>query len=107
MSELNKKIANATKWSSISEIATKIVSPITIVVLARLLTPEAFGVVATVTMIISFTQIFSDAGFQKYLIQHEFENDDDKYKTTNVAFLSNLAISLILWGIIIYCNVLC
>ncbi|MEL4457163.1 lipopolysaccharide biosynthesis protein [Lutimonas vermicola] len=101
MSELNKKVANATKWSSLTEIAAKLIAPITTMVLARLLTPEAFGVVATVTMIISFTQIFSDAGFQKYLIQYEFENDDDKYKTTNVAFLSNLAISLILWGIII------
>ena len=101
MSELNKKVANATKWSSLTEITAKLIAPITTMVLARLLTPEAFGVVATVTMIISFTQIFSDAGFQKYLIQYEFENDDDKYKTTNVAFLTNLAISLILWGIII------
>ena len=101
MSELNKKVANATKWSSLTEITSKLIAPITTMVLARLLTPEAFGVVATITMIISFTQIFSDAGFQKYLIQFEFKNDDDKYKTTNVAFLSNLAISLVLWGIII------
>ena len=101
MSELNKKIANATKWSSFTEITAKLIAPITTMVLARLLTPEAFGVVATVTLIISFTQIFGDAGFQKYLIQHEFDNDDDKYKTANVAFLSNLFISLFLWIIII------
>lgn len=101
MKDLNKKVANATKWSVFTEIAAKLVAPITTMVLARLLTPEAFGVVATVTMIISFTQIFSDAGFQRYLIQHDFENDEDTYKTTNVAFLSNLIISLFLWSIII------
>ena len=101
MSELNKKITNATKWSSITEITAKLTAPFTTMVLARVLTPEAFGVVATVTLIISFTQIFGDAGFQKYLIQHEFDNDDDKYKTANVAFLSNLSISLFLWIIII------
>lgn len=101
MSELNKKVVNATKWSSFTEISSKLIAPITTMVLARVLTPEAFGVVATVTMIISFTQIFSDAGFQIFLIQHEFEDKDDKYKTTNVAFLSNLVISLLLWAIII------
>ena len=102
MSELNKKVINATMWSSFSEISSKLIAPITTMVLARLLTPEVFGVVATVTMIISFTQLFSDAGFQRYLIQYEFENDDDKYKTTNVAFLSNLVISLLLWAVIIF-----
>ena len=102
MSELNKKVINATMWSSFSEISSKLIAPITTMVLARLLTPEVFGVVATVTMIISFTQLFSDAGFQRYLIQYEFENDDDKYKTTNVAFLSNLVISLLLWAVIFF-----
>lgn len=69
-------------------------------VLARLLTPEAFGVVATITMIITFAEIFTDAGFQKYLIQHEFKDDRDKDESTNVAFWSNLTLSLFLWLVI-------
>ena len=40
---LNTKVKNATKWSAITEIAAKLVTPITSMVLARLLTPEAFG----------------------------------------------------------------
>jgi len=99
-SDLKGKILNATKWSSITEIAAKIVSPITNMILARILVPEAFGVVATVTMIISFADMFTDAGFQKYLVQHEFRDDDEKYKNTNVAFWTNLAISFFLWGVI-------
>ena len=67
---LNSKVRNATKWSTVTEIAAKLVTPITSMVLARLLTPEAFGVVATLTMIITFAELFTDAGFQKYLIQH-------------------------------------
>lgn len=70
-------------------------------VLARLLTPEAFGVVATINIIISFTDMFTDAGFQKYLIQHEFVSNDDREQSTTVAFWTNLGISLFLWGIII------
>lgn len=100
MTELNNKILNATKWSTITEIIAKLITPITSIILARLLAPEAFGVVATLAMIISFAEIFTDAGFQKYLIQHEFKNEDDRIKSTNVAFWSNLSMSLIIWGII-------
>lgn len=70
-------------------------------VLARVLTPEAFGVLVTATMVISFAEIFTDAGFQKYIVQHEFDSDEDLYKSTNVAFWSNLIMSLLLIGIII------
>lgn len=100
MSELNKKILKATKWSSITEVVAKLITPITSIVLARLLTPEAFGVVATLTMVISFAEIFTDAGFQKYLIQHEFTDDVDKEQSTNVAFWSNLIMSLAIWLVI-------
>ena len=68
---LNRKIGQATKWSSITEILSKLISPIVNIVLARLLAPEAFGIVATITMVISFAEVFTDAGFQKYIIQHE------------------------------------
>jgi len=98
--DLNKQIFNATKWSSITELAAKLVNPLSTVILARLLTPDAFGILVTATMLISFAELFTDAGFQKYLIQHEFESDDDKYKYTTVAFWCNLFLSLLLWGII-------
>jgi len=101
MSEsLNKKVRTATKWSTIGEIAAKLVTPISSMVLARLLTPEAFGVVTTLTMIITFAEIFTDAGFQKYLVQHEFKDAQDRDESTNVAFWSNLIMSLVIWGII-------
>lgn len=97
---LNNKIINATKWSSITEIFSKLVSPITSIVLARIIAPEAFGVVATVTMIISFANMFTDSGFQKYLVQHEFKNEEERNKYAVVAFWTNLFLSLLLWGVI-------
>lgn len=100
MSELNNRVANATKWSAITEMVAKLVTPITSMVLARLLTPEAFGVVATLTMVISFAELFTDAGFQKYLVQHEFKDDKERDEHTNVAFWSNFILSMFLWGII-------
>lgn len=100
MSELNTKIVKATKWSAITEIIAKLVTPITSIILARLLTPEAFGVVTTLSMVITFAEIFTDAGFQKYLIQHDFVDDLDREQSTNVAFWSNLLMSLFFWLVI-------
>ena len=102
---ISKKINNSLKWSSITEIIAKLIQPITNMILARILVPEAFGVVATITMIISFADMFTDAGFQKYIIQHEFKNKREKELSTNVAFWTNLFISVLMWIlIIIYSN---
>lgn len=95
--ELGNKILNATKWSTFTEIAAKLVSPITNMILARILVPEAFGVVATVTMIVSFAEMFTDAGFQKYLVQREFKNEKERFNNANVAFWTNLGIAILLW----------
>lgn len=98
---LKTKFINATKWSTITEIAAKLVSPVTNMILARIVSPEAFGVVATVTMIMSFADMFTDAGFQKYLVQHEFKDENEKFKNTDVAFWTNIGISIFIWLVII------
>ena len=90
-------IANATKWSFITEISAKIVVPLTNMILARILVPEVFGIIATITMVVSFTDMFTTVGFQKYLVQHEYESKDALFKGTSVAFWTNLALSLFLW----------
>ena len=94
---LNNKILSASKCSALTEVIAKLVTPISTMVLARLLTPEAFGILVTATMVISFAEIFTDAGFQKYLIQHDFDSDDDKYQATTVAFWCNFILSLAIW----------
>ena len=100
MSNLNQQVETATKWSAITEVMGKLVAPVSSMVLARLLTPEAFGVVATLNMIIAFAEIFTDAGFQKYLIQQPFKDAEDRDKDTNVAFWTNLVMSFLIWGVI-------
>lgn len=41
--ELSKNIANATKWSTVTEFVAKIFIPVTNMILARLLTPELWS----------------------------------------------------------------
>lgn len=97
----NNKIGNAAKWSTLAELLAKIASPIVNMVLARILTPEAFGVVASITIITSFADIFTDAGFQKYIIQHEYSDDEQLEKGTNVAFWANFIVSSVIYILIL------
>ncbi|MEI4283298.1 lipopolysaccharide biosynthesis protein [Tetragenococcus halophilus] len=97
---IEKKMLTSTKWSTLGEVAAKLVRPISNMVLARLLVPSDFGVVATITMITSFAEMFKDAGFQKYLIQADISKKDlPKY--ANVAFWTNLLVSVIIWAILL------
>lgn len=99
--ELNQKISSSVKWASITEIIAKMITPFTSMILARLLTPDEFGVVATVTMVTSFADVFTDAGFQKYLIQKKFNSEKQLEESANVAFWTNLVISCLLWLMVI------
>ena len=98
--EIKLKTASATRWSAFTELCARLASPIVSMVLARLLTPEAFGVVATVNVVISLADMLSDAGFQKFLVQHDFKDKDALYQGTTVAFWTNLVVSFAIWAFI-------
>lgn len=83
---------HALKWSFLSELAAKAISPIVFVVLARLLTPEDFGVMSSAMMVMSFSQIFWDAGMGKALIQRQTDTDE----AANVAFWINMSLGVII-----------
>lgn len=103
--QIKKRSAKAMGWSLLTQLAPKLITPIVNMVLARLLAPEAFGAIATINLVITFAEIFTDAGFQKYIVQHEFENDEELDKNTNVAFWTNIFVSFIfIAGIVIFRN---
>lgn len=94
-------IITATKWSFLAEISAKIIVPVTNIILARIIAPEVFGIIATINMITSLAEVFSSAGFQKYLIQHHYDNENDLYCGTNTAFWANLFLIGVIWFFIV------
>lgn len=96
----DRVLIQSTKWSAVSEILAKLASPLVNIVLARLLAPEVFGLVAAFSLVTTFAEVFTDAGFQKYLIQHEFKDDKEYEECSCVAFWSNMLISCLFWLII-------
>lgn len=97
---ITNRMANATKWSAVTEILSKLVTPVSSMVLARILAPEVFGVVTSINLVISFCDVFADAGFQKYIIQRNNKEKKELDHICNVAFWTNLFISLLIWFVI-------
>jgi PST family polysaccharide transporter len=97
---IGAQAVTAVKWAFVTQVLAKLISPITTLVLAHILSPESFGVVATVTMVVAFATMFSDAGFQKYLIQHEFDSEEELHLSSNVAFWTNFAFACSIWLIV-------
>lgn len=85
-------LTHALKWSFLSELASKAVPPVVFIILARLLTPEDYGVMSSALMVISFSQIFWDAGMGKAIIQRQ----TDIGEAANVGFWINIGMGCII-----------
>jgi O-antigen/teichoic acid export membrane protein len=90
MMSRQRMMLQAFKWSALGELASRTIAPLSFLLLAKLLLPEEFGIAAAGTVVISFSQIFSDAGLGSALIQKQ----ESHRKYANVAFWLNLALSI-------------
>lgn len=90
----DNKALNSTAWAFGAECAAKLIVPITNMILARILAPDAFGIVVTVNMVISFAEMITSSSFQKYIVQKEFKDDNELNRFASVAFWANLALAI-------------
>ena len=95
-----KTIIKATKWSFLGEIIAKLAAPVSSMILARILAPSVYGVIASVNMVLSFCELFADAGFNKYIVQHKTKDDDEIHKIINIAFWTNFVLTMLIWLVI-------
>lgn len=81
------------KWTTLTEVISRLMPPLVMLVLARILSPDDFGIIGVAMIAIGFAQAFQDFGLGKALIQRE--NDIDE--SANIVFWCN-----VLFGSIIY-----
>lgn len=93
MSNLAKKTVSGLKWSAAERVATQIIQLIIMIILGRMLGPEAFGLVGLLAVFISISQVFVDSGFSSALIRKQDVNESD-FATT---FYFNIFISFLLY----------
>lgn len=93
---IKNNIVSGLFWKFGERILAQSVSFIVSVVLARLLSPEDYGVIAMVLIFISLADVFVVSGFNTALIQNR--NSTDKDFSTN--FYCSLLVSLVLYVIL-------
>ena len=82
-------------WSTASFLGGRALTFLSIVVLARLLTPNEFGVVAAVTIFLGMLDVVSDVGMKATVVYEQEHGVTDRVQT---AFTVNLAFATILTG---------
>ena len=74
---IRKQLLSGIFYSAIAKYAGIIISLVVTAVLARLLTPDDFGIVAIATVIITFFGIFTDMGIGPAIIQNKELTEND------------------------------
>ncbi|HIF9179494.1 TPA: lipopolysaccharide biosynthesis protein [Photobacterium damselae] len=99
MSELKQKTTNGLKWSAIERIVTQAIQLIVMLILGRMLGPEAFGLVGMLAIFIAISQTFVDSGFSSALIRKQDISEAD-FATT---FYFNIVVSLSCYVLLFIC----
>jgi O-antigen/teichoic acid export membrane protein len=71
MDLFKQKTISGIGWSIVSRVGRQLVQFVIAVILARLLSPEEFGLIGMITVFIGFANIFLDMGFGSALIQKQ------------------------------------
>lgn len=74
--QLRHQTINGIGWSVIAQVGKEIPAFITSVILARLLTPQDYGLVGMIAVFIGFASLFSEMGFGAALIQRDDVRDE-------------------------------
>ncbi len=92
-------VLNNLSWKFAERIAAQLVTVIVSVILARMLTPQDYGIIAIVTIFITFANVFVSDGFGSALIQ---KKEVDALDYSSVLYF-NIIFSTVLYVILFFC----
>ena len=95
-SDLKKKTAKGMLWSAVERFSTQGIQFLFGILLARLLTPNDYGMIAMLTIFIAVSQTFMDSGFGNALIRKLDRTEADKA----TVFFFNIFMAMACYGII-------
>lgn len=97
---MSNKLLNSFAWSALEQGSVKVVQLVVQIVLARIIAPEAFGVLAILLVLINIADIIAQSGLGTALIQDSRANKTS-YST---AFWLSLLIALVLYAVLFICS---
>ncbi|MCI8482531.1 MAG: lipopolysaccharide biosynthesis protein [Clostridia bacterium] len=99
MNNTKRKVFSNLIWRFSERIGAQLVSFIVSIILARILSPNEYGIIALVTIFITIMQVFVDSGLGNALIQKK-DADDIDFSTV---FYTNIFFCLVVYIIIFFC----
>lgn len=99
MENLKENTVKGVAWSAVDRVANGGIQFLANVMLARILSPDDFGLIAVIAIFIQISQVFIDSGFSNALIQKKDRTQTD-YSTV---FLFNLGVSCLLYAVLFFC----
>lgn len=94
--DIKERAIQSMKWSAFTQIISRIATPLVFVVLARILQRDDYGLMSVALIVVSFSQIFVDAGLGKTLIQ----TDAPLEKCADIVFWSNLCVGTAIYAVL-------
>jgi O-antigen/teichoic acid export membrane protein len=95
-SSLKQKTVKGISWNLIERFGIQIIKLMLGIILARLLTPEDFGLIGMITVFFAIANVFISSGFGQAYIQKKNVTDVD----ANTVFFTNLVISLVIYAML-------
>ncbi len=92
MNNLKEKAIKGVIWTAMEKWGSQFISFAVFLILARLLKPEIFGLVALANIFFAFMQVFLDQGFSKAIIQRQ----EIEREHLDTAFWTNISIAVLL-----------
>ena len=96
MNDIEKKFKSGLIWSVVGQFGYLIVTFLTNIILARLLSPKEFGIIAIATFFIVLSKVLSESGLSGALIR---KNDATEVDNSTI-FIFNLVVSVILYVVL-------
>lgn len=96
---LKSKTIKGMGWSAVDNFSQYAISFLVSIILARLLTPDDYGLIGIITIFTTVCNVLINAGFSTALIRKN-DCDEDDY---NTVFVANLCISVFLYLAIYLC----
>lgn len=92
------RIGNSFFWSGVERFSTQGISFVISIIIARLVAPEMYGLIALIQVFLSLAQVFIDGGFGNALIQKQNRTETD-YNTT---LIFNIVVAVSLYLILFF-----
>ncbi|GAB5566155.1 MAG: colanic acid undecaprenyl disphosphate flippase WzxC [Winogradskyella sp.] len=97
MKEIKSNVISGVKWTTIGTITNALVALLKIAILARFLDKEDFGLMALVTFVMGFMNLFNDMGLTSAIL-HKQQISKNEYASL---YWLNVIFSIVLYGILL------